>query len=391
MKKIFYIFISLAFYFSLASETLAADANLFLEPGSGGYQVTDLFAVKIRVNGDGVTINAARTTVSFPSAILEIIGLSKSGSIFQLWPEEPSYSNTKGEVNFAGGVPTPGFTGIGTILTINFRAKKAGEAKVSFSNSQVLAADGRGTDIFAFAEGGNYIILQKPGYVPEEAKPEEKPSAPEEILLSAPEILVYPKVYAAGEETFYVEGQTIPKVKVLTSLKKDDKLIKVWEAQSDDKGSWTILTSEFFKPGNYTLSARAKDSEGRLSESSPEYQVRVIFAGIIIGSWIITYSVLLFSLIMLIILLAIIIIFIIILRIRKDRNKLRNETLEAKESLKKNFAQLRKYLEERIEYLDSKPGLSPEEKRLRDELFAKLKISEETINKEIKDIEKELE
>ena len=167
MKKILPVLIIFILNFLLMSEAFAADASLFLSPENGNYRVGSQFSVKVKVNSDGAPINAAKSEISFSTNLLEVQSLSKSGSIFSLWPEEPTFSNSKGQISFAGGVPAPGFTGVGTILTINFRAKKAGEAKPSFNNGQVLAADGRGTNILFFTKGGIYLLSGIEEFIPE--------------------------------------------------------------------------------------------------------------------------------------------------------------------------------------------------------------------------------
>ena len=136
MKKIFFIILIFCI-FSCASEVLAADGTFYLDPASGNYPVNGVFSVKIKTNSDGTTINAAKATVSFPPELLAVQSISKLGSIFQLWPEEPAFSNSNGTINFAGGIPAPGFNGVGTIAIVNFKAKKAGEANVNIIGGQI--------------------------------------------------------------------------------------------------------------------------------------------------------------------------------------------------------------------------------------------------------------
>tara|TARA_B100000508_G_scaffold139740_1_gene138727 strand:+ start:2262 stop:3782 length:1521 start_codon:yes stop_codon:yes gene_type:complete len=86
-----------------------------------------------------------------------VLGISK-GNTFSLWAVEPSYSNAAGTINFGGGSPA-GYTGsAGTVLTITWRSKGAGPARVTFSNGSVLAADGRGTNVVQSLNGGTYTI-----------------------------------------------------------------------------------------------------------------------------------------------------------------------------------------------------------------------------------------
>ena len=91
-------------------------------------------------------------------------------------------------------------------------------------------------------------------------------------------------------------------------------------------------------------------------------------------------------------LLFIIIIFIIIIlyRTRKEKKAINKEVKEAEESLKTTFNSLRNSLEKRIETFDYRDGLSPREKKVRDDIFKVLESSEKIVEKEIKDIEKEV-
>ena len=534
----------------------AAEASLFFSPGDGIYHTGSTFLVKVEVNSDGAPINAAQSKVLFPPEILEVKSISKAGSIFTLWPEEPVFSNSKGEVSFKGGIPSPGFTGTGNILTINFRAKKTGPAKVSFSEAEVLAADGRGTNILKFTPeaifsitetypevsnvpvspkisspthpkenlwysssnpefqwaispdiiGINYKFDQNPFSVPEtidenvessksfeqiedgiwyfhlrvqnkvgwseishykiqidtippnpfdvtvdnqgdptnprpflyfetrddlsgvshyeikigqgdtfslvmaETNPLHLPhQAPGsyKILVKAidqagnseessvfldiksipiPEISVYPRIHTAGEEVFYVAGTAPTDLTVIIFFKKNQELVKTWEVKSDENGNWSFYTSELFKSGNYLISARSKDQRETISHSSPEYQIKVILAGISIGPLMITYQVLFPILIILIVLITGIVIGLILFKVKK----IKKEIQEAAESLKNTFNEIKRKTVEKIEYLDSKPGLNPDEEKLRDELVNILEKSEEVIAKEIEDIREEL-
>jgi hypothetical protein len=150
----------LVFISILPAGVQAAEASLFFSPSKGTYQTGSIFSVKIKINSDGASINAAQSKVLFPQEILEVKNISKTDSIFTLWPEEPVFSNSKGEVSFQGGVPAPGFTGVDNILIINFQAKKEGPAKVSFSEAEVLAADGRGTDILKLTQEAIFSITE---------------------------------------------------------------------------------------------------------------------------------------------------------------------------------------------------------------------------------------
>ena len=396
MKKVFLFFAISIFLIFFGGQIFAADGVFSLEPASGNYPVNGVFPVKIKINSDGTTINAAKATISFPPDLLTVQNISKLGSIFQLWPEEPTFSNSKGTIDFAGGIPAPGFNGAGTVAIINFKAKKAGEANINITGGQILAADGRGTDILSFLKGGTYILYpvietpeekEKPA---EEEQPEkETPSAKPTVL--APEILLYPKYHISGQELFYAEGKALPNSTVIIFLKKNEEIIKNWEKLTDENGAWVFLTNELIKTGDYILTAKTRTQEGKLSSFSAGYKVNVKFPGFLIGSWMVLYSTLWVLLIIIIILTVLILIISILFRARKSKKKLKKEIKEAKESLENTFVELGKILAKKIEYLDAKSGLNPEEKKLREEIFYILKNSEEIISKEIKDIDRELE
>ena len=534
----------------------AAQASLFFSPSSGIYQKGSTFSVRVRVDSDGSSINAAQAKILFSQEILEVKSISKTGSIFTLWPEEPIFSNSRGEVSFKGGVPSPGFTGTSNILTINFQGKKTGQARISFSNAEVLAADGRGTNIlkltqeasFSITEayievsrvpdpskisspthpkedfwysnsnpefkweissdimGINYEIDQSPFSLPgavskniEDSKifkgiddgiwyfhlrirnkigwskvshykiqidtvspdpfditvdnqgdstnprpflyfetkddlsglshydikigerdtsslvmvetnpfhlPVQSPGYYEVLVtaidqagnfqessallniesIPSPEILVYPDIYVAGEELFYISGSASPDITVIIFFEKNEKLVRTWEVKSNRDGDWSLSTNEIFKSGKYFISAKSQDHRGAISYPSPEYQVKVVLTGISIGPLTITYQTLFSILVVLIILIIVVVICLILSKVKR----LRRETQEAAESLKNIFDRIKRKTIEKIEYLDSKPGLNSDEEKLKTDLVNILETSEKIIAKEIQDIKKEL-
>ncbi len=153
-------------------------ASLVLSPPSDTCTVGSDCKMVVRVSSTD-SVSAAEGVISFPSDKLEVKSIFKSPSVFNLWIQEPGYSNSKGTVNFEGVVLNPGFTGNGTILTIVFRAKSAGTASLSFSSAQVLANDGLGTNILSSRGKGTLTLVQAPVKEPEPVvKPEPIPVAP---------------------------------------------------------------------------------------------------------------------------------------------------------------------------------------------------------------------
>ena len=170
------ILISLLLFLFLPSFILAeGKAKLFLSPSSGTFNVGKTFNVSIKVDsGGGVGINAAETVLKYDPQYLTVNSLSKSGSIFTLWPVEPSFSNTEGKITFGGGSPTAYTGNSGTIVTITFLAKKEGKTEVKFSSGSVLAADGMGTDVLGQMLSATFDLKTTGEGPPKEEKPKEE-------------------------------------------------------------------------------------------------------------------------------------------------------------------------------------------------------------------------
>lgn len=152
-------------------------ATSYFSPSSGSFEVGSIFTVSVSINTKGADINNAEGTVRFPSDLLEVVSVSKSGSIFSLWVEEPNFLNGAGTISFNGGLPTPGFNGSsGKIFSAVFKAKKAGSASVLFSSVSILANDGLGTNVFSGSGSASYdlTIAEAKTEVPTPAKMPEK-------------------------------------------------------------------------------------------------------------------------------------------------------------------------------------------------------------------------
>lgn len=160
MKKPFLFFI-LIFYFFWISPVRAENVSLYFSPSTGTYLVGSNFFVNVEVNTGGTPINAAEGTINFNTTQISVLSVSRSDSIFNLWTDEPTFSNSSGTIKFGGGT-TKNFSGTtGKILTINFSAKNVGNSNLNFSNASVLAADFKGTNVLTSIGSGNYTISLK--------------------------------------------------------------------------------------------------------------------------------------------------------------------------------------------------------------------------------------
>lgn len=151
----------------LATGQSASAASLFISPASGSYPVGGNFSVSVYVASASQAMNAASGTISFPADKLRIVSVSKSGSIMNLWTQEPSFSNASGTAQFEGVVLSPGFTGsAGKLVTYQFSALAPGPATLKFTSSAVLANDGEGTDILTGSNSATFSLVKSPLLIP---------------------------------------------------------------------------------------------------------------------------------------------------------------------------------------------------------------------------------
>lgn len=163
--------------FLVFSAKAADAATLYFSPSSGNFSVGDILNVGVMVNTQSKAINNADAVINFPSSLLEVVSVSKSGSIFSLWVEEPAFSNSAGTITFNGGLPTPGFNGsAGKMVNIVFRARAPGTASVVFPAGAVRANDGYGTDILQARAQAQFNLIS-----------EERPVVPPPSAIGTPQ------------------------------------------------------------------------------------------------------------------------------------------------------------------------------------------------------------
>src|SRR3989344_2914171 len=166
--------IILLFFLIVFAPFFVNAANLGLSPSTVSRTVGSTFSVSVYVSSADKAMNAASGVISFPTDKLGVVSVSKTNSVMNLWVQEPTFSNTRGTVNFEGIALNPGYTGSqGTIITITFRTKSAGQANIKFSSGSVLANDGVGTNILIGFSNANITIQPIPS--PQDVINNDKP------------------------------------------------------------------------------------------------------------------------------------------------------------------------------------------------------------------------
>jgi len=144
-------------------------ATVYFSPSSGSYAVGQQFSVKVLVSSTDELMNAAGAQIAVSNGASQITSLSRSSSIVDFWPQEPSFTSRGVQLE---GVVLDGYQGsAGELITLVFRARTVGRTNLSFTSGEVLAHDGLGTTIpSSFGTAAFTIIAAAPR--------EEPPGAP---------------------------------------------------------------------------------------------------------------------------------------------------------------------------------------------------------------------
>jgi hypothetical protein len=134
-------------------------AQIVFSPATGSFEVGKEFTVTLTLDPAGAKVNAGDATISFDPAFLSVAKLSKEGSVFSLWTAEPSFSNASGEIVLSGGSPSA-VASQGTILVATFKPLKTGPTTLMVSKGSLLAADGKGTDVYTKGSDASFTIIE---------------------------------------------------------------------------------------------------------------------------------------------------------------------------------------------------------------------------------------
>ena len=144
-------------------------ATYSLSPASGSYPVGQTFTVQVVVTSSAGPVNTGDATITFDSNTLTAVSVARDGSPFNLWVTEPTIQGNT--ITFAGG-STSGVTGSRAIMSITFRARAQGEAKVEFSRATLLA--GAGQNVLEGTSGATYTITEAAAPPPPVAPPPQQ-------------------------------------------------------------------------------------------------------------------------------------------------------------------------------------------------------------------------
>lgn len=372
-------------------------ATLNFSPTSVSRTVGSTFSISATVSSSDKAANAFSGILSFPTDKLEVVSVSKANSVISLWVQEPTFSNANGNVNFEGIALNPGYTGSnGTILTVTFRTKSAGEATIKFSSGSVLANDGSGTNILEELRAASISIKE---ISQTQDATEEKPKAKEKVkVIDVPEesvafpevpIVTYYQEEAESDGFIKIQGISNPGVDVKFTILKSGEFIRQKIVKSTGSGNFMLALDPIPEPGVYTFIAQAIDEAGNASEETSPFTI-IIKQKLLnrILESILGYLTITVVLGLLLAGLGLIVAFLWY-RLRTILSKIKRKSKDAEKVLERAFNNLKKNIDEHLAKLNSakdKRKLTKEEADFLEKFEEELKKAENQIEKEVEGI-----
>jgi hypothetical protein len=392
MKKRILIFSTIiVIFFGVGFALSQGKAILYMVPASGSFNEGSTININVKINSNGNVINSAQGILTFPKNKLEVLEVKKDKSIFSFWDPTTSFSNHEGKITFGGGLPSPGFSGIGNLCEIIFRAKEAGSASVQFTSGSVMTNSNKAVDVLGKMDNVSFSINKLAIPVPKK-KPTFK-------NLRVPKIVTY-QDNISSTEVFYIEGiSEEEEAVIILYIEKQNQEPTVEQIDVTSDGSWSYVAQKFLQPGQYLIYAKAKNKKGEISPPSNKINLTVTRGGMTLFGNVVSNEVLL-TIVILILIVAIFVMFGYLLYSQKKNFKrklaLTKELKEAYDSIVNGFIALKKEITKEIKELQSlqvvdvSSGERVKKQNLIDDLIQDIDLIDKIqnyIQKEVKDIE----
>jgi hypothetical protein len=267
-------------FFVLLPSLVAADGLpgqggvLYVSPENAQHSVGDVFDVQVLVDSGGVSINAAEADIAFNPAAVEVQNLSVDGSLLDVWPTPPVFSNKEGYVRLSGLMKNA-FTGTdGHLATITFRALRNMSSNARFAAGAILAADGQSSNIITSMKSGVFTIQ------PKEIVATSSPNSYDQPAPVKPGAPVFTSVQSevnAGDH-FEVRGIADPNIKIAMYVSHGGESPVRSDISSAADGSFAYL-SDAAKSGVYHMYATAVSADGIVSDPSLVVSITVLSVG----------------------------------------------------------------------------------------------------------------
>lgn len=129
-----------AIIFGVGWASAEGKVSLIFSPVEGEYRVGDTLKFGVYVYPHGDTVDTVRANLYFSPDILEITNVSKDAS-FSFSAAGNVLDNSNGILSFGSGLPG-GTTEPSRFITVKFKAKKEGVAKVILNTTSLTLSDG---------------------------------------------------------------------------------------------------------------------------------------------------------------------------------------------------------------------------------------------------------
>ena len=128
---------------------LANAATLNINTTNDTFQIGDQFSADLKIDSQDVGVNAAQATIKFSPAVLQVVSIDKTSSVFNFWIQDPAFDNNTGQITFVGGSAS-GLIGKSLqVIRVVFKATGLGQSDLLFTDGAVTASDGSGTNVLS--------------------------------------------------------------------------------------------------------------------------------------------------------------------------------------------------------------------------------------------------
>lgn len=144
VKYAFPLVIFTALFAGFAAIVTQTDSYVTIRTSSETVAKDQQFVIEVLVTAH-IAVNAVDLVITYPEDTIHVDSIDVGTSVITLWTEEPYAEN--GNMYLRGGTFRKGFIGEHTIARIKAHAIESGEAKILIKDTQLIAGDGKGTEV----------------------------------------------------------------------------------------------------------------------------------------------------------------------------------------------------------------------------------------------------
>ncbi len=159
-------------------------SELLITPPSGVFEVGDSVTVRVMLNPDEYSVNAAEGEILVPHG-LTIEEISTENSVFNIWTEEPNLKQEERIIFFSGGRATPVANNSEELFSITFKSSRAEIQRLRIASGAVMVADGTGNNVISNIVSGVYTFVNSPTETDPQPEYFAPQGAPEKVEINS--------------------------------------------------------------------------------------------------------------------------------------------------------------------------------------------------------------